>query len=166
MEQLGSIFVVASNEQGNTKGSTHNRLLALGTLAEAQGEIADGLGSALDAKGLVEVEGVALALYAGVLDHGAGVGLEAGHGAANMAVDLDNLLYRGCLKEGRCDSFLDAENDTLGSGNADGCGAELDGFERVFDLEQTTFGGEGVDPPIYMRVRRTVKLNEAVEESC
>ena len=75
VEQLGAVLVVAGNEQGDTKGPAHDGLLAVGTLAESQGEVADGLGGALDAEGLVVVEGVALALDAGVFDHGAGVGL-------------------------------------------------------------------------------------------
>ena len=84
-----------------------------------------------------------LALDAGVLDHGAGVGLEAGHGTANVAVDLYNLLDGGGLEEGGGDALLDAEDDAFGGGDADCGGAELDGFEGVFDLEEATFGREG-----------------------
>lgn len=68
-----------------------------------------------------------------------------------MAVDLDNLLNGGGLEEGGGDSLLDAEDNTLGCGYADGRGAELDGLERVFDLEETTFGGEGVDASVWRR---------------
>jgi hypothetical protein len=39
------------------------------------------------------VEGVVLALDTGVLDQVAGIGLQAGHGAANVLVNLNNLLY-------------------------------------------------------------------------
>lgn len=60
-----------------------------------------------------------------------------------MAVDLDNLFNRVGLEEGRRDALLDAEDDTLGGGDADGGGAELDGFQRVFDLEEAALGGEG-----------------------
>lgn len=149
MEQLGAVLIVAGDEEGNAKGSAHDGLLAVSTLAESKGEVTDGLGGALDAEGLVVVEGVALALDAGVLDHGAGVGLEAGHGAANVAVNLDNLLDRRRLEEGRGDALLDAEDDALGGGDADSRGAELDGLEGVFDLEETAFGGEGIDSPIW-----------------
>lgn len=148
VEQLGAILVVSGNQQGDAKRSAHDGLLSVGALAEAEGEVADGLGGALDAEGLVVVEGVALALDAGVLNHGAGVGLEAGHGAADVAVDLDNLFDRRRLEEGGGDALLDAEDDALRGGDANGRGAELDGLEGVFDLEETTFGGEGVDASV------------------
>lgn len=148
MEQLRAVLIITSNQQRNTKRSAHDGLLTLSTLTEPQGQIADGLGAALDTEGLVVVEGVALALDAGVLDHGAGICLEAGHGAADVAVDLDNLFDGGGLEKGRCHALLDAEDHALGCGDADGRGAQLDGFERVFDLEETAFGGEGVDTPI------------------
>lgn len=148
VEQLGTPLVKAGNEERDAKGPAHDSLFAVGTLAEAQGEVADGLGAALDAEGLVVVEGVALALDAGVLNHGAGVGLEARHGAADVAVDLDDLLDRRRLEQGRGDALLDAEDDALGGGDADGRGAELDSLEGVFDLEETAFGGEGVDSPV------------------
>lgn len=149
MEQLRAILVVASDQQGNAERSAHDGLLTLGTLTESQGQIANGLGTALDTQVLVVVEGVALALDAGMLDHGAGVGLEAGHGTADVAVDFDNLLDGGGLEEGGGDALLDTEDDALGGGDADGRGAQLDGLEGVFDLEETAFGGEGVDPPIW-----------------
>lgn len=149
MEQLGAVLVEAGDQERDAKGPAHDGLLAVGALAEAQGEVTDGLGGALHAEGLVVVEGVALALDAGVLDHGAGVGLQARHGAADVAVDLDNLLDRGGLEEGGRDSLLDAEDDALRGGHADGGRAELDGFEGIFDLEQAAFWGEGVDSPIW-----------------
>jgi hypothetical protein len=49
--QLRSILIKAGNQQGDAKGPTHNTLLALGALAEAQGEVTDNLGAALDAEG-------------------------------------------------------------------------------------------------------------------
>jgi hypothetical protein len=45
-----------------------------------------------------------------VLDHAAGIGLQTRHGAANVAVDLDNLLYGARLKEGGGDALLYAED--------------------------------------------------------
>lgn len=149
MEQLGSVLVKARNEKRNAKGPAHDGLLSVSTLAEAQGEVADGLRAALDTQGLVVVEGVALALDAGVLNHGPGIGLETRHGAANVAVDLDNLLDGGGFEEGGGDSLFDTQDDAFGGGDADGGGAELDCLERVFDLEETAFGGEGVDTPIW-----------------
>ncbi|KAK8051318.1 hypothetical protein PG993_002703 [Apiospora rasikravindrae] len=97
--ELGTVLVVAGNKQGNTKGAGHDALLAVGALAETQGQVADGLSATLDTQGLVVVEGVALGLDAGVLDHAAGVGLEARHGAADVTVNLDNLLDRRRLQQ-------------------------------------------------------------------
>lgn len=120
MVQTGAILVVARNQQRDAKGPAHDALLAVGGLSEAQGQVADGLGAGLDAQGLVVVEGVALALDAGVLDHAAGIGLQAAHGAADVAVDLDNLLDRGCLEQGGGDALLDAQDDALVGRDADG----------------------------------------------
>lgn len=92
--ELGAVLVVAGDEEGDAEGAAHDALLAVGALAEAQGEVADGLGAALDAQVLVVVERVALALDARVLDHAAGVGLQARHGAPDVAVDLYDLLDR------------------------------------------------------------------------
>lgn len=146
--QTGTILIISCNQQCDAKGPAHDALLAVGRLAEAQGQVADGLGAGLDAQGLVVVEGVALALDAGVLDHAAGVGLETTHGAADVAVDLDNFLDGGGLEQGRGHTLLDTQNHTLVGCDADGSGAELDGFEGVLDLEEAAFGGEGVDTPI------------------
>lgn len=98
VKQLGPVLVVASDEQGDAKRPAHDSLLAFGALSEAQSEITDGLSGALDAEGLVVVEVVILALDAGVLNHGAGVGLQARHGAANVTVNFDNLLDRRRLE--------------------------------------------------------------------
>ena len=84
-----------------------------------------------------------LRLHASVLDHGAGVGLETGHGASDVAVDLDNFLYGRGLEEGGGDALLDAEDDAAAGCDPDGGGSELDGFEGVFDLEEAAFWGEG-----------------------
>ncbi len=108
--QRRAVLVVAGDQQGDAEGAAHDALLAVGRLAEAQGQVADGLGAALDAQLLVVVEGVRLALDAGVLHHGPGVGLQPGHGAADVAVDLDDLFDRGGLEEGRGHALLDAED--------------------------------------------------------
>lgn len=108
--QRRAVLVIASDQQGDAKGAAHDALLAVGRLAEAQGQVADGLGAALDAQLLVVVEGVRLALDAGVLDHGPGVGLQARHGAADVPVDLDNLLDRRRLEERRRHALLNAQD--------------------------------------------------------
>lgn len=148
MVQARAILVVARNEQRDAKRPAHDALLAVGALAEPQGQVADGLGAGLDPQALVVVEGVALALDAGVLDHAPGVGLQAGHGAANVAVDLDNLLDGRGLEQGGGDALLDAEDDALVGGDADGRAAQLDGLEGVLNLEEAALGGEGVDTPV------------------
>lgn len=143
MVQARAVLVVSSNKKRNTKRPAHDRLAAVSRLAEAQSQIADGLGAALHPEGLGVVEGVRLALDTGVLNHAACVGLETGHGAADVLVDLDDLLDGGGLEEGGGYTLLDAEDDTFRGGDADGCAAELDGFEGVLDLEEAAFGGEG-----------------------
>jgi len=120
MEKLRPILINTRNQQSNAKRPAHDAILAIGALAETQGEITNGLGARLDAQRLVVVEGVGLALDAGVLDHGAGVGLEPGHGAADVAVDLDDLLDGGGLEEGGGYALFDAEDDAFGGGDADG----------------------------------------------
>ena len=146
--ERGPVLVEAGDEQGDAEGAAHDRLLAVGALAEAQGEVADGLGAALDAQGLVVVEGVALALDAGVLDHAARVGLQPAHGAADVAVDLDDLLHRRRLEQRRRHALLHAQHHALGRRHPDGRAAQLDGLERVLDLEEAALGGEGVDAPV------------------
>lgn len=148
MVQARAVLVVAGNQQRDAEGPAHDTLLAVGGLAETQGQVADGLGAGLDAQGLVVVEGVALALDAGVLDHAAGVGLQPAHGAADVPVDLDNLLDGRGLEEGGGHALLDAEDHALVGRDADRGGAELDRFEGVLDLEEAAFGGEGVDAPV------------------
>ena len=78
-----------------------------------------------------------------MLDECPAVCLKAGDGAANVFVDFDDLLHGARLQQCTCHSLLHAEYDTLASLDSDGCAAELDGFEGVFDLEKTAFGREG-----------------------
>lgn len=63
------------------------------------------------------MEGVGLAFDAGVFDHAAGVGLETGHGAADVAVDFDDFFDGGGFEEGRGDALFDAEDYTGGGGD-------------------------------------------------
>jgi hypothetical protein len=78
-----------------------------------------------------------------VLDECPAVCLETRNGAADVFVNLNNLLHGARLQECARHSLLHAEYDTLASLDSDGCAAELDGFEGVFDLEETAFGREG-----------------------
>jgi hypothetical protein len=65
-----------------------------------------------------------------VLNECPAVGLKTRDGAANVFVDLNNLLYGACLQQCACH---------LARLDSDGRAAELDGFEGVFDLEETAF---------------------------
>ena len=58
-----------------------------------------------------------LALDAGVFNHGAGVGLQAGHGAADVRVYFYDLFDGGGLEEGGGHALFDAEEDTVGGGD-------------------------------------------------
>jgi len=78
-----------------------------------------------------------------VLDECPAVCLKTRDGAADVFVDLNDLLYGARLQKCACHSLLHTEYDTLASLDSDGCAAELDGFEGVFDLEETAFGREG-----------------------
>jgi hypothetical protein len=111
--QAGTILVVSSNQQRHTKWSRHDALLTLGTLTESQRQIAYRLRAALDAQRLVVVESVVLALDPCVFDHASCVGLQARHGASDVAVDLDDLLNRAGLKESGGYALLHTEDHTL-----------------------------------------------------
>ena len=63
------------------------------------------------------MEAVVLAFDAGVFNHGASVGLQAGHGAANVGVYFDNLFDGGSLEEGGGHALFDAEEDAMGGGD-------------------------------------------------
>lgn len=148
MVQAWAVLIVSCDQQCHTKGSAHDALLAVCRLAKAQGQVTDGLGARLDAQILVVVEGVALALDTGVLHHAARISLQTTHCTANVSVNFDNLFNGRGLEEGGCHALFDTEHDTFVGRNADCSGAELDGFERVLDLEETAFWGEGVDAPV------------------
>lgn len=91
-----------------------------------------------------------------VLNECPAVGLETGDGAANVFVDLNNLLHGACLKKRARHSLLHAEDHTLAGLDADGCAAELDGLEGVFDLEETAFRREGANELLDVRRRSVV----------
>ena len=55
-----------------------------------------------------------LAFDTGVFDHGAGVGLQAGHGAADMLVDFDYFFDGGGFEEGGGYALFNAEEDAVG----------------------------------------------------
>lgn len=53
------------------------------------------------------MESMVLAFDTGMLDQVTSIGLQTGHGATNMLIDLDNLLHGGCFEEGGSDTLLD-----------------------------------------------------------
>ena len=73
-----------------------------------------------------------------MVDQSSCIGDETGGGASDVVVDFEDLFHGGRDHEGVGKLFLAAEEDTLFGGNADGGISELDGFDCVFDLEQTT----------------------------
>jgi len=83
-----------------------------------------------------------------MLDECPAVGLETGDGAANVFVNLNDLLHGARLQKRAGHSLFHTEDNALTGLDSDGCAAKLDGFEGVFDLEETAFGREGVDATI------------------
>lgn len=59
------------------------------------------------------MKGMILRLHSRMLDHGPGIGLQTGHGATDMTIDLDDLLDGRGLKQRGGDALLDAEDDTI-----------------------------------------------------
>lgn len=74
------------------------------------------------------MKAVVLTLDAGVFDHGTSVGLQAGHGAADVGIYFDNFFDGGGLEEGGGYALFDAEEDAMGGG----------------DLERIVRGGSGL----------------------
>lgn len=68
-----------------------------------------------------------LRLDARMLDHGPGVGLQAGHGAANVAVDFDDFLDRGGFEERTCYTLFYADYHAI-AGSYLGGGGQLGSF--------------------------------------
>ena len=63
------------------------------------------------------MKAVILTLDAGVFDHGTSVGLQAGHGAADVGIYFDNFFDGGGLEEGGGYALFDAEEDAMGGGD-------------------------------------------------
>ena len=112
--QLGSQLINPRNKQRNTKRPTHHRLLIMHTLTKPQRQITHSLRNALDLNPLIISEGMVLRRDTGVVDHGAGVGCEAGHGAAEVGVDFHDFFDGGGFEEGGLDSLFDGEDDAFG----------------------------------------------------
>lgn len=115
--QLRPILINPRNQQCYPEWPAHDTLLPVRPLSESYCQVANTLGAALHPQRLVVMETVVLTLDAGMFDHGAGVGLETGHGAADMSVDLHDFLNRGGFEEGGGDAFFYAENDAGAGGD-------------------------------------------------
>ena len=125
--QLRSRLVNTRNQQRHAKRPTHHRLLVMHALPEPERQITHGLCDALDLDLFVVREGVVLCGDACVVDHGACVGGEAGHGTSEVTVDFHDFFDGAGFEEGGLDAFLDGEDDALGGADADGGRAELRG---------------------------------------
>lgn len=108
--QLRSILINTRHQQRHTKRPAHNTLLPLRPFPEPYRQIANTLRAALHPQRLVVMESVALALNAGVLDHGARVRLQTGHGASDVSVYFYYFFDGGGLEEGGGDAFFHAED--------------------------------------------------------
>lgn len=80
--------------------------------------------------------------------HSPSVRNQTTHRASNMLIDLENLFNTTWLDQLTSDPLLDNENNTFTSLDTD-CGrTELDSFDRVFNLEKSTFWTERVDTSV------------------
>lgn len=127
--QLWSQFIYTCDQQCDAKRPTHHRLFVMHTLPEPERKITHRLRDALNLDPLVVREIVVLGGDARVVDHGACVGGEAGHGASEVAVDFHDFFDGAGFKEGGLDAFLDCEDDAFGGADTDGGRTELRGRE-------------------------------------
>lgn len=117
-----------------------------------------------------------LALDAGTVDEGPGVGGEAAHRTADVVVDLKDLLDAGGFHERTSEALLARQHTTLGGGDADGGRTMLpggntrvsettprarvvgrsvhweylNGLDGVLDLDEATLRRKGVDATVIL----------------
>ena len=91
--QLWAKLVDPGDEKGDAKRAAHHCVLVVHTLSETKCEIANRLCDTLHLDALVVGEGMVLGGDTGVIDDGARVGGETGHGTPEMRVDLHDFLY-------------------------------------------------------------------------
>jgi hypothetical protein len=120
------IFIPSRNQERHTKRPTHDTLLSLRTLTEPQRQITNRLRTALHSKFLIVIESVVLGLDSCVFDHTSRIGLQAGHSATDVSVNLDNFLYAAGDEERGRHAFFDAEEDAV----------------RGCDLREMSMGGK------------------------
>lgn len=70
-----------------------------------------------------------------MVDECAGIRYDATHGAADVLVELSELLNRGRQQELGANTFLDGQDHTFASLYSDGGGSVFDGLVGVLDLE-------------------------------
>ena len=95
-----------------------------------------------------------------MLNHASGIRLQTAHGTPYVPVDLDDFLDAAGLQQRRRNALMNSQYHAIGSSDLqrlvswspwqshvcaypDGSSAELYSLERIFDLEETAFGGEG-----------------------
>ena len=113
MVERRTVLIYTSNEQRDAKRTTHHAVVLVVVLAELEREVAHGLRAALEGHRLVVREAVVLRLRARMLDEHPRIRHESAHRAANVRVDLHDLLDRRRLQEGRREALLTRKNDTL-----------------------------------------------------
>lgn len=162
----------------------HHGFIVFGALTKAERKVAYGLGHTLDldlfvvCKRMVLFDflsvwarrtrmqvGTDLACDTRMLDHRPGIGGEATHGSAEVTVDLHDLFDRAALEELGLDALLYAEDDAFFRCDADGSRAELDGLERILDLEQASLWREGVHSPVCMCSCQHIRVMRC-EQAC
>lgn len=67
------------------------------------------------------MEGVVLALDAGMFNQVAGIGLQTRHGTADVLINFDDLLDGRRFEQRGCDTLLNTEDHTLGGCYLDEC---------------------------------------------
>ena len=92
-KQLRAELVNAGDEEGDAERAAHHRVLIVHALAETECKVADRLCDTLHFDALVVGECVVLGGDAGMVDDGARIGGETGHGTPEMCVDLHDFFY-------------------------------------------------------------------------
>lgn len=115
--QAGPVLVISRDQQSYTERPTHDALLAFCTFAKTERQIAYRLCTAFYPQRLSVIESVVLALDSCVLNHAPCIGLEAGHGAADVTIDFDDFLNGRSLEEGGGNALLYTEDHTFTCGH-------------------------------------------------
>ena len=114
LEELGTVFVDASNEKSNSERSGHGLALAtLVTLTKVHSKIANRLGDEVHREWLDVVELVVLGLNAGVVNEYPSVAYDATHGAGAVFIDFNKFFGLDRLLQLGHELFLHAQYHTF-----------------------------------------------------